>query len=151
MNGSQAKILRLNLRSSNELQTPFFSANSSPGIEIAKLKGRRLKHSTPVGSPEEAGTSVTRNIGVNSVSSSDSTTSLFLVYEQNPLYEGQGPEKRTDESINEPTKDFHVQPPLYFDLERDSPPPSWTRPASSVASDTYIHIYIYIWVINYII
>ncbi|KHN12744.1 Inactive protein kinase [Glycine soja] len=135
MNGSQAKILRLNLRSSNELQTPFFSANSSPGIEIAKLKGRRLKHSTPVGSPEEAGTSVTRNIGVNSVSSSDSTTSLFLVYEQNPLYEGQGPEKRTDESINEPTKDFHVQPPLYFDLERDSPPPSWTRPASSVASD----------------
>ncbi|KAH1212101.1 hypothetical protein AAZX31_14G076200 [Glycine max] len=135
MNGSQAKILRLNLGSnSNELQTPFFSATSSPGIEIEKLKSRRLKHSTPVSSPEEAGTSATRNIGVNSRSSSDSNTSLFLVYEQNPLYEGQGPGKRTDKSINEP-KDFDVLPPLYFDLERDSPPTSWTRPTSSVASD----------------
>ncbi|KAK7383086.1 hypothetical protein VNO78_28754 [Psophocarpus tetragonolobus] len=134
MNGSQAKILRLNLGSSDELQTPFFSATSSPGIEIGKLKGRRLKHSTPASSPEEEGTSVTRNIGVNSVSSSDSTSSLFLVYEQNPLYEGKGPEKKTYKSINEP-KNFNVQPPLYFDFERDRSPPSWTRPTSSVASD----------------
>ncbi|KAK7321721.1 hypothetical protein VNO77_32609 [Canavalia gladiata] len=134
MNGSQAKILRLNLGCSDELQTPFFSATSSPGIEIGKLKGRRLKHSTPVSSPEEAGTSITRNIGVNSVSSSESTTSLFLVYEKNPLYEGQGPEKRTHKPLNEP-KDFNIQPPLYFDLERDRSPPSWPRPISSVASD----------------
>ncbi|KAK7310470.1 hypothetical protein RJT34_08021 [Clitoria ternatea] len=134
MNGSQAKILRLNLGCSDELQTPFFSATSSPDIEIGKLKGRRLKHSTPVSSPEEADTSVTRNIGVNSVSSSDSTASLFLVYEQNPLYEGQDPEKRTHRPINEP-KDFNVQPPLYFDLERDHPPPSWTRPTSSLSDD----------------
>ncbi|KAL2318646.1 hypothetical protein Fmac_032522 [Flemingia macrophylla] len=134
MNGSQAKIHRLNLGCSDELQTPFFSATSSPGIEIGKLKGRKLKHSTPVSSPEEAGTSITRNIGVNSGSSSDSTTSLFLVYEQNPLYEGQGPEKKIQKSINEP-KEFNVQPPLYFDLERDYSPPSWTRPTSSMASD----------------
>lgn len=134
MNGSQAKILRLNLGCSDELQTPFFSATSSPGVEIGKLKGRRLKHSTPVSSPEEAGTSITRNIGVNSASSSDSTTSLFLVYEQNPLYEGQGQEKKKQKSINEP-KNFNVQPPLYFDLERDHSLLSWTRPASSVASD----------------
>lgn len=138
MNGSQPKVLRLNLGPSDELQTPFFSAASSPGIVIGKLKGRRLMHSTPVSSPEEAGSSVTRNIRVNSVSSSDSATSPFLVYEQNPLYEGhgQGPQKRTNKPINEP-KDFKVQPqpPLYLDLEMDSPPPSWTRPTSSVASD----------------
>lgn len=134
MNGSRAKILRLNLGCSDELQTPFFSATSSPGVEIGKLKGRRLKHSTPVSSPEEAGTSVTRNIGVNSESSSESTTSLFLIYEQNPLYEGQGQEKKTQKPINKP-KDFNVQPPLYFDLERDHAPSSWTRPTSSVASD----------------
>ncbi|KAJ1419754.1 Tyrosine-protein kinase, active site [Sesbania bispinosa] len=137
MNGSQPKVLRLNLGSSDELQTPFFSAASSPGIEIGKLKGRRLKHSTPVSSPEEAeaGTSVTRNTGANSVSSSDSTTSPFLVYEQNPLYEGQGPQKRTDKPINEP-KDFNVHPPLYSDLEKDRLPLLWTRPTSSVASDS---------------
>ncbi|XP_020204103.1 proline-rich receptor-like protein kinase PERK3 isoform X2 [Cajanus cajan] len=140
MNGSQAKIHRLNLGCSDELQTPFFSATSSPGIEIGKLKGRKLKHSTPVSSPEEAGTSVTRNIGVNSGSSSGSTTSLFLVYEQNPLYEGQGPEKRTNKS-NEP-KDFNTPPPLYFDLERDRSPPSWTRPTSSVASDSKTTLWI---------
>ncbi|KAK8472976.1 hypothetical protein PHAVU_001G018000 [Phaseolus vulgaris] len=134
MNGSQAKILRLNLGCSDELQTPFFSASSSPGIEIAKLKGRRLKHSTPVGSPEEAGTSVIRNIGVNSGSSSDSTTSPFLVFEQNPLYEGQGPGKNIHKAINKPI-DFNVQPSLYFDIERDRPPPPWSRPTPSMASE----------------
>ena len=129
MNGSHPKVLRLNLGCSDELQTPFFSAASSPDIAIGKLKGRRLKHSTPVTSPEEAGTSVTRTIGVNSESSSDSMASLFLVYEQNPLYEGQGAQKRTHKPISEP-KDFNVQPPLYFGFERDRP-----HPASSGASD----------------
>ncbi|XP_061365409.1 inactive protein kinase SELMODRAFT_444075-like [Gastrolobium bilobum] len=134
MNGSQPKVLRLNLGCSNEMQTPFFSASSSPGKEIGRLKGRRLKHSTPVSSPEAAGSSITRNMGENSVSSSDSTTPLFLVYEQNPLYEGQGQHKRTHKPINKP-KDFNVQPPLYFNLERDRPLTSWTSPTSSVASD----------------
>lgn len=124
MNGSQPKVLRLNLGCSDELQTPFYSAASSPGIEIGKLKDHRLKHSTPVSSPEEAGISVTRTIGV----SSDSVTSLFQVYKQNPLFEGQAPQKRTHKPINE-------QPPLYFDLENDSPPTPWTHPTSSVSSD----------------
>ncbi|XP_019458849.1 PREDICTED: inactive protein kinase SELMODRAFT_444075-like isoform X1 [Lupinus angustifolius] len=136
MNGSHPKILRLNLECSDELQTPFYSAASSPGIEIGKLKDYRLKHSTPVSSPEEAGTSVTRTIGVNSVSSSDSVTSLFLVYKQNPLYEGQGPQKRTHKPIYDLKDSFNVQPPLYFDLERDTSPTSWAHPTpSSVSSD----------------
>ncbi|KAK7291149.1 hypothetical protein RIF29_06064 [Crotalaria pallida] len=136
MNGSQPKILRLNLGCSDELQTPFYSAASSPAIEIGKLKDHRL-NSTPVSSPEETGTSVTRTIGVNSVSSnSDSMTSLFLVYKQNPLYEGPGPQKRTQKPINEPKDLFNVQPPLYFDLERKSPPTFWTgRTPASVSSD----------------
>lgn len=134
MNGSQPKVLRLNLGPSNELQTPFFSASSSPGIEIGKLKGRRLKHSTPVGSPEEAGSSVTRDIGLDSMSSSDSMASPFLIYKQNPLYEGHGPHKRTNKPISEP-KNFNVQPPLYFNLERDNRPPSRKLPTSSMASN----------------
>jgi hypothetical protein len=69
MNGSQPKVLRLNLGGhSDELQTPFFSSSSSPGIQTGKLKGRRLKHSTPVGSPDVTGSSVTRSIGVDSMS-----------------------------------------------------------------------------------
>ncbi|KAL1353779.1 hypothetical protein HN51_042445 [Arachis hypogaea] len=113
MNASKPKVLRLNLACSDELQTPFFSSASSPDIAIGKLKGRRLKHSTPVSSPEEPATSATRTIGVYSESSSDSMASLFQVYEQNPLYEGQGlHDKRAYKPINEP-KEFN------FDLEKD--------------------------------
>ncbi|XP_057425127.1 inactive protein kinase SELMODRAFT_444075-like isoform X2 [Lotus japonicus] len=124
MNGSQPKVLRLNLGSSEELQTPFFSY-SSPGIEIGKLKGRRLMHSTPVSSPEdteEAGTSM---------SSTDSATSPFLVYKQNPLYQGQGPHERTNKPLNNP-KGFNAQPPLYFDLERDHPTSPVARDINTV-------------------
>jgi len=143
MNGSQPKVLRLNLGGpSNELQTPFFSAPSSPGIEIGKLKGHRLKHSTPVGSPEETGSSVTKSIGVDSVSSSDSMTSPFLVYKENPLYEGHGSQKRTNKPTNEP-KNFNFKPPLYCNLERDSPPPSRKLPTSSLASDKNTEFWIH--------
>lgn len=143
MNGSQPKVLRLNLGGpSNELQTPFFSVPSSPGIEIGKLKGRRLKHSTPVGSPEETGSSVTRSIGVDSVSSSDSMTSPFLVYKENPLYEGHGSQKRTNKLTNEP-KNFNFKPPLYCNLERDSPPPSRKLPTSSLTSDKNTEFWIH--------
>ncbi|KAL6995601.1 non-specific serine,threonine protein kinase [Sarracenia purpurea var. burkii] len=78
MNGSHPKILRLNLGCSDhdELRTPFFSVPSSPVSEVGNLLGQRMKHSTPVGSPEE-----------NSLSSPDTVASLFLVYEQNPLFE----------------------------------------------------------------
>ncbi|PQQ13565.1 inactive protein kinase isoform X1 [Prunus yedoensis var. nudiflora] len=89
MNGSQPKVLRLNLACQDELQTPFFSAASSPGTHVGKLQGlSRMKHSTPVSSPEEPSTSYTRTTGEGSSSSYDTVTSLFLVYEQNPLFEG---------------------------------------------------------------
>ncbi|KAI9118321.1 hypothetical protein K1719_010653 [Acacia pycnantha] len=134
MNGSQPKVLRLNLGSSDELQSPTFSAASSPGIDIGRLRGHRLKPSTPVSSPEELATSNTTSTLVNSVSSSDTITSFFLVYEQNPLFEGQGPEKRKQRPINEP-KNFDRQPPLAFELDRERTLSLTKSPVSSVVSD----------------
>ncbi|XP_052189781.1 inactive protein kinase SELMODRAFT_444075-like [Diospyros lotus] len=87
MKGSQPKVLRLNLECSDELQTPFFSAASSPGLDVEKFQQHRVKHSTPVSSPEEPSTSYTRTTRENSLSSPDTVASLFLVYEQNPLFE----------------------------------------------------------------
>ncbi|XP_020534864.1 inactive protein kinase SELMODRAFT_444075 isoform X2 [Jatropha curcas] len=84
MKGSQAKVLRLNLGCSDEIQTPYYSAASSPDENFG---GHRMKHSTPVSSPEETSTSYSRT-REGSLSSCDSTTPLFLFYEQNPLFEG---------------------------------------------------------------
>ncbi|XP_027149858.1 inactive protein kinase SELMODRAFT_444075-like [Coffea eugenioides] len=87
MKGSQPKVLRLNLECSDEIQTPFYSAASSPVLDVQKLHGLRMKHSTPVSSPEEPSTSYTKTSGETSLSSPDTATSKFLVYQQNPLYE----------------------------------------------------------------
>lgn len=87
MKGSQPKVLRLNLGCSDEPQTPFFSAAASPLVDVGKLQGHRMKHSTPVSSPEEPSTSFTRTTGEGSLSSFDSATSVFYVYGQNPLFE----------------------------------------------------------------
>ncbi|KAI3726714.1 hypothetical protein L1987_66515 [Smallanthus sonchifolius] len=86
MKGSEPKVLKLNLARPDELQTPFFSAVSSPTTDPEKLLGHGVNHSTPVSSPEE--TSVfhpqvsNKNLLSNSVASS-----VFLVYKQNPLFE----------------------------------------------------------------
>ncbi|XP_004238593.2 inactive protein kinase SELMODRAFT_444075-like isoform X1 [Solanum lycopersicum] len=84
MKGSKPKVLRLNLGSSEELQTPFFSANSSPVLDSRDLQDERMKHSTPVSSPEDQRTSYIRTSLLNSLT--DPNT--FLLYERNPLYEG---------------------------------------------------------------
>lgn len=99
MKGSKPKVLRLNLACSDGLETPFFSAASSPPMDIGKLKGHKMKHSTPVSSPDEPSTSYTRTTREGSLSSFDSATSVFLVYGQNPLFEG--PQKGTYRLIDE--------------------------------------------------
>ncbi|KAI4336928.1 hypothetical protein L6164_015398 [Bauhinia variegata] len=134
MNGSEPKVLRLNLGYSDKLQTPFSSAASSPATLSRMFQGDRLKHSTPVSSPEEATTSNAKTSGVNPVSSSDTVTSLFLVYEQNPLYDGQAPQRRISKPNNEPI-DFNEQPPPQFDSERERRLTMWAPPTSSVASN----------------
>ncbi|OMO87660.1 hypothetical protein CCACVL1_08839 [Corchorus capsularis] len=89
MKGSQAKVLRLNLQCLNELQTPYYSAAASPVRDAGDFLGLRMKHSTPVSSPEEEpGTSYSRISQDRLLPSADSAKSLFLVYQQNPLFEG---------------------------------------------------------------
>ncbi|KAI3522047.1 hypothetical protein L1887_11525 [Cichorium endivia] len=78
MKGSEPKVLRLNLGQSNDIQTPFFSTVSSPNIDPEKLLGHGINHSTPVSSPEETSVFYPQ----------PSDKSLFLVYKQNPLFEG---------------------------------------------------------------
>ncbi|KAM3341926.1 inactive protein kinase SELMODRAFT isoform X1 [Capsicum galapagoense] len=105
MKGSKPKVLRLNLGCSEELQTPFFSANSSPVLDSRDLPDERMKHSTPVSSPEEQRTSFMRTSLLNSLTDPDT----FLLYERNPLYEGHSRETFSpvhkqswcDHSINE--------------------------------------------------
>ncbi|CAN4092792.1 unnamed protein product [Withania somnifera] len=84
MKGSKPKVLRLNLGCSEELQTPFFSANSSPVLDTRELQDERMKHSTPVSSPEDERTSYMRTSLLNSLADPDT----LLLYERNPLYEG---------------------------------------------------------------
>ncbi|KAK6115428.1 hypothetical protein DH2020_007697 [Rehmannia glutinosa] len=88
MKGSHPKVLRLNLSSSNDLQTPFYSAAYSPIKDSENPHSYNMKHTTPVSSPEGQNTSYTRSSRYNSLSSPDTGASIFVVYEQNPLYEG---------------------------------------------------------------
>lgn len=89
MKGSHPKVLRLNLASTNDLETPFYSAASSPITDCGRLQTKNMKHTTPVSSPEDPSTSsYTRTSGENSLSSPDTVASFFVVYEQNPLFEG---------------------------------------------------------------
>ncbi|KAM6544164.1 hypothetical protein CsatB_008611 [Cannabis sativa] len=109
MKGSQPKVLRLNLGCSDHgggsgLETPFFSAASSPVMDIRKLKlGHKMKHSTPVSSPEEETTTSCARTREGSISSFNSAASIFLVYEQNPLFEG--PHNGTYRLIDEEQND----------------------------------------------
>ncbi|KAK4434469.1 Inactive protein kinase SELMODRAFT [Sesamum alatum] len=88
MKGAHPKVLRLNLANSNDLQTPFYSAASSPTKDSNKIHTHIMKHTTPVSSPEDPNTSYTRTSGENSLSSPDTGSCIYVVYEENPLYEG---------------------------------------------------------------
>lgn len=86
MKNSRPRVLRLNLQSLNEEQTQYFSASASPVMPAVEIQGNRMKHSTPLTSPERTSTSRISQQGLSS--SSDRMSSLFLVYQQNPLFEG---------------------------------------------------------------
>ncbi|KAL2894733.1 hypothetical protein RDABS01_010642 [Bienertia sinuspersici] len=88
MRGSQPKVLRLNLGYSDEPQTPYFSAVSSPALDSGRLQSFRMKHATPISSPEYPSSSFSRTTGEASLSTFDMPPSPYLVYEQNPLFEG---------------------------------------------------------------
>lgn len=129
MKGSQPKVLRLNLGCSDELQTSLFSAASSPPIDVGKIQGHKMKHSTPLSSPEEPRASYTRTTRECSLSSFETTSSLFLVYGQNPLFEG--PQSGTHKPADE-QRDLN-DPPSEHELDRQWLTTLSNPPTSSVA------------------
>uniref|UniRef100_A0A6M2EJT9 non-specific serine/threonine protein kinase n=1 Tax=Populus davidiana TaxID=266767 RepID=A0A6M2EJT9_9ROSI len=130
MKGSQAKVLRLNLGCSNEVQTPYYSAASSPEKDDGTLLGHRMKHSTPVSSPEEPSTPYSRTGEGSSSSSYDTEMPLFLVYEQNPLFQGLNKIKYT---LKDDQNNYDDQlRAMYSDGERIVP--LSTNPISAVSS-----------------
>lgn len=94
MKGSHPKVLRLNLSMSNDLQVPFNSAAASPLEDSEKMHSFNIKDNTPVSSPEDPSTSYTRTSEQTSLLSPDSGASIFVMYENNPLYEGFSKSKR---------------------------------------------------------
>ncbi|XP_074279277.1 inactive protein kinase SELMODRAFT_444075-like [Silene latifolia] len=95
MKGSQPQVLRLNLGYSDEPPTPFYSATSSPALDSSRLESFRMKHSTPISSPEYPSSSFSRTTGDTSLGTFDLPPSPFLLYEQNPLFERPNKEKET--------------------------------------------------------
>ncbi|KAF5200813.1 Inactive protein kinase [Thalictrum thalictroides] len=90
MKGSQAKVLRVNMGSSNDPETFSYSPslwelNNEDSLDSS------IKHSTPVSSPEvDLKTSLIRTtIEGSSVLSSDARASPLFVCERNPLFERQ--------------------------------------------------------------
>ncbi|TXG52306.1 hypothetical protein EZV62_021475 [Acer yangbiense] len=128
MKKSQAKVLRLNLQSLNEDRTPYYSAAASPVMDAGMLQGHKIKHSTPVSSPEEPRTSYSSTTHIqDSLLGSDSLTSLFLVYEQNPLFEGlnRGYYSPIDDEkhFNNPLMTLDSQAERIITLSTNSTPP----------------------------
>uniref|UniRef100_A0A2P2J915 non-specific serine/threonine protein kinase n=2 Tax=Rhizophora mucronata TaxID=61149 RepID=A0A2P2J915_RHIMU len=131
MKGPQAKVLRLNLGCSDGIQTPYFSAASTPDKEAQKLQGHgMLKHSTPASSPEEPNTSYSRT-GTGLSLSSNTVMPAFLPYKQNPLFEGL--HRRKDMPIDDQNVVNDRNATLDSDKERLIP--LTTNPISSVASN----------------
>ncbi|KAH9604675.1 hypothetical protein KSS87_023684 [Heliosperma pusillum] len=104
MKGSQPQVLRLNLGYSDEPPTPFYSATSSPALDSGRLESFRMKHSTPITSPEYPSSSFSRTTGDTSLSTFDMPPSPFLTYEQNPLFErpNKGKEAPIYSPVNSP-------------------------------------------------
>ncbi|KAH9616412.1 hypothetical protein KSS87_002097 [Heliosperma pusillum] len=102
MKGSQPQVLRLNLGYSDEPQTPFYSPISSPALDSGRVQSFRMKQYTPISSPEYPSSSFSRTTGETSFSTFDTPPSPFLVYEQNPLFEGQnnGKDSSTSSPLN---------------------------------------------------
>ncbi|KAK9108742.1 hypothetical protein Sjap_016802 [Stephania japonica] len=112
MRHSQPKVLRLNLVDSDETQQPCSS--SALGCGVQKSQENKLKHSTPVSSPEDPTISFTRTTGGGSASSSDGSSSPFILCEHNPLFERNKMSPRLAAF-----KQVHLD---YYDMSSDSDP-----------------------------
>ncbi|KAI3922294.1 hypothetical protein MKX01_005983 [Papaver californicum] len=85
MKHSRPRILRLNLGGSGEIESSFSPITK---LKAKESQGNRIRHSTPVSSPDEPTTSFTRTTTEGtSLSSSEAEASPFFVSERNPLFE----------------------------------------------------------------
>ncbi|XP_058080310.1 serine/threonine-protein kinase MST20-like isoform X2 [Magnolia sinica] len=99
MKRSKPKVLRLNLGGQHEPGLPFLSPSQSDDDRPLE---NRIKHSTPISSPEEPKPLVMRSVQA-SMSCRDMGNSPFFVCEQNPLFEGF---RKGESSFREETVDW---------------------------------------------
>ncbi|XP_047982964.1 inactive protein kinase SELMODRAFT_444075-like isoform X1 [Salvia hispanica] len=88
MKGSQPNVLRLNLTSPNDTQTPFYTPTSFPIRDSKKLQSKSVKHMARVSSRDDPNASSSRMSTKNILSTPDTASSVYVVCENNPLYQG---------------------------------------------------------------
>ncbi|KAK9113218.1 hypothetical protein Scep_020737 [Stephania cephalantha] len=113
------------------MQQPCTS--SALGCDIQKSQENRLKHSTPVSSPEDPTISFTRTTGGASASSSDGSSSPFILCEHNPLFERNkwSPRPAAYEQVH---LDYHD---MSFDSELRLMPNSPASPRTCIQNNVY--------------
>ncbi|KAG6406388.1 hypothetical protein SASPL_133988 [Salvia splendens] len=88
MKNSQPNVLRLNLTSPNDTQTPFYTPASFPIRDSKKLQSQSVKHMARVSSRDDPNASSSRMSTKNISSTPDIASSVYIVCENNPLYQG---------------------------------------------------------------
>lgn len=87
MKDSQPNVLRLNITSTSDLQTPFCAAASFPIRDSKLLHGQNTNQGARVSKREDPNASSSRMSDKNLLSTPDSASSVYAVYESNPLYQ----------------------------------------------------------------
>ncbi|KAH6756540.1 hypothetical protein C2S53_002105 [Perilla frutescens var. hirtella] len=84
MKNSQPNVLRLNL------QTPFYTAASFPIRDSKNLQSQNMTNMACVSSREDTNAASSRMSSRNLLSTPDTASSAYVVYGENPLYQGLG-------------------------------------------------------------
>lgn len=88
MKNSQPNVLRLNLTSPNDLQAPFYTAASFPIRDSKQSQSQNLKQMACVSSRKDPHASSSRMSTKTPLSTPDTASSVYVVCENNPLYQG---------------------------------------------------------------
>lgn len=88
MKDSQPNVLRLNITNPSDLQTPFCAAASFPIRDSKLLQGQNTNQGARISKREDPNASSSRMSSKNLLSTPDSASSVYAVYENNPLYQG---------------------------------------------------------------
>ncbi|KAL8492317.1 hypothetical protein ACS0TY_023801 [Phlomoides rotata] len=88
MKNSQANVLRLNLGSPNDLQTPLYTAASLPVKDNKRSQSPIVKLTAPISGSEDPNTSSRRFSFKNPLSCPSKGSFTYSMHEDNPLFEG---------------------------------------------------------------